>query len=55
MSWLDARRDCQSTENGDLVIFDTEEEFEAVVQYGQYFNATGNWWIGKGFFSGFSF
>ena len=42
-SWQEARADCQSTTDGDLVVIQTEEEHEYIM------NTTlgGDWWIGK--------
>ncbi len=41
--WNEARMDCQSVENSDLVVIQTEEE------HGYIMNRTlgGDWWIGK--------
>ena len=42
-TWAEARADCQSTQDGDLVVIQTEEEL------GYIMNTTlgGDWWIGK--------
>ncbi len=42
-TWLEARQDCQSVEDGDLLIVETVEE----VQFLLNLNATGDWWIGE--------
>ncbi|XP_071822362.1 uncharacterized protein [Apostichopus japonicus] len=42
LSWEDARLDCQSIPDGDLVVFETEAEWEFVSTLG----AGASWWLG---------
>ncbi|XP_022112072.1 uncharacterized protein LOC110991164 [Acanthaster planci] len=42
--WNESRRDCQSTEDGDLLIIDSQAELDFITQAKE--NISGTWWIG---------
>lgn len=43
LSWEEARLDCQSIQDGDLVVFETEAEWQFVSELG----AGSSWWLGE--------
>ncbi len=44
-SWNDARMDCQATEDGDLLIINSQAELDYISGVKQ--NISGSWWIGR--------